>query len=658
MTDWTMLGGDPVPGSPAGLRAVADEWQTCADSHQNVAADLADETILLSGAWRDSPGASAFGRSLRGPRAMLDGTASVLAGAARTLHAYADRLESWQTNAAALGAVAAGVPARLAADREAVADAALPGLPDPFSIAGRMQAAAAAQLDAADATTTLARLQRDAHHLAADARAAAQATAREIADAGVALAGWCQLTAILTPGHPAEGSMISSTAYRQYADSYVRRHPPLFPADPRVAAARWHSMDPIMRSAYLRGYPGLLGNTAGIDLDDRNRANRSALRGILDEARRRTAAAGRPVAELAVPSDSATGENDPNRVLADLRAAGYSASEATSVTGALAVDRELRRLAAEQLPGCVPRLVIFDPAAFDGKGRAAIALGDAATARNVAVLVPGMTSDLTGYLSRQVTNAQNVYRATDDGGRTAVIAWVGYDAPGTDPDVVYQAKSWAGASLLAADLAGFAAARTAGAGRVTVIAHSYGSTTAATAFASRGAKADALVLIGSPGAGTARTVTDLGLPANAVFVGSESFDPVTTIVQQAQDRQQVGRLGPSAANSVGGPELGGLVIIVQGITGISVVAPAIHGDLGVDPAGQRFGAVRFHAETPDKALVSSNHSRYYEPGSESLTNISRVVTGDVGSLTRAELRPESGDHFQGVDPERGHRPDG
>jgi len=61
---------------------------------------------------------------------------------------------------------------------------------------------------------------------------------------------------------------------------------------------------------------------------------------------------------------------------------------------------------------------------------------------------------------------------------------------------------------------------------LTVIAHSYGSTTA-TAFAAEKAQADNLVLIGSPGAGRAETAADLGLPPGHVFVGSASSDPVT-----------------------------------------------------------------------------------------------------------------------------------
>ena len=86
-----------------------------------------------------------------------------------------------------------------------------------------------------------------------------------------------------------------------------------------------------------------------------------------------------------------------------------------------------------------------------------------------------------------------------------------------------------------------------GSTNVTVIAHSYGSTTTATAFADDGARADNLVLIGSPGAGRAESAADItGVPAGHVFVGSASSDPVTTIVQQAQDPNQVALTGLQA----------------------------------------------------------------------------------------------------------------
>ena len=52
--------------------------------------------------------------------------------------------------------------------------------------------------------------------------------------------------------------------------------------------------------------------------------------------------------------------------------------------------------------------------------------------------------------------------------------------------------------------------------------------------------------------------------------------------------------------------------------------------LGTDPAHAGFGAVRFHAEVAGSHSVMpwfTDHSHYYDVGSESLHNITEIVTG-------------------------------
>jgi pimeloyl-ACP methyl ester carboxylesterase len=66
-------------------------------------------------------------------------------------------------------------------------------------------------------------------------------------------------------------------------------------------------------------------------------------------------------------------------------------------------------------------------------------------------------------------------------------------------------------------------------GMLTVVGHSYGSTTTGLALQRENLDVDQVVLIGSPGVGgEARTVADLGLDRSQVFVGSARRDPVTT----------------------------------------------------------------------------------------------------------------------------------
>jgi hypothetical protein len=62
----------------------------------------------------------------------------------------------------------------------------------------------------------------------------------------------------------------------------------------------------------------------------------------------------------------------------------------------------------------------------DGDGRAVEVFGDLDTARNVAVLVPGMGNSLE-TLPGQAARARHI--RTEAGPGTATVAWMGYDFP-------------------------------------------------------------------------------------------------------------------------------------------------------------------------------------------------------------------------------------
>ncbi len=104
-----------------------------------------------------------------------------------------------------------------------------------------------------------------------------------------------------------------------------------------------------------------------------------------------------------------------------------------------------------------------------------------------------------------------------------------------------------------------------------------------------------MVLVGSPGPGVERA-KQLHLPAGHVFVGASSRDPVSYL-----DR------------------------------------------FGKDPAHASFGATRFRAEDPTRnswRVDVDDHSKYFDPGSESLANIVDVVTADYADVERAAYRGE------------------
>ena len=130
---------------------------------------------------------------------------------------------------------------------------------------------------------------------------------------------------------------------------------------------------------------------------------------------------------------------------------------------------------------------------------------------------------------------------------------------------------------------------------MTLVGHSYGSTTVGAAVTSQPVDADDLVFLGSPGV-LAGSVAELGRSAEHVFVGEARYDWV--------------------------------------------------GDLdafGADPATAMFGATRFRADPqagwwPERAF-GGDHWHYFDPGSESLRNIARIVAGRGVDVTREA--PES-----------------
>ncbi len=192
----------------------------------------------------------------------------------------------------------------------------------------------------------------------------------------------------------------------------------------------------------------------------------------------------------------------------------------------LSPDREFAlalsdALAVAATDGRPAQLYLFDPAA----GRAAVAVGDLDTAGDVTVIVPGVGTDVVGNMSEQAARAGALYSAglgtgVDDD--LAVLAWIGYDAPGLagaiEPDAALL-----GAPLLVSALGGLTQRPGAPPPRTTVVAHSYGTLTTSRAAALPGRlPVDAVVLLGSPG--TLGDAADFDVPTDRVFVGEGGRD--------------------------------------------------------------------------------------------------------------------------------------
>ncbi|MFL0275108.1 DUF4226 domain-containing protein [Mycobacterium sp. SMC-19] len=306
-----------------------------------------------------------------------------------------------------------------------------------------------------------------------------------------------------------------------------------------------------------------------------------------------------------------------------------SAAEIVRYENALRVRDGL----AANCAGTAPALLLtYEPAAFGGRGRAAIAIGDPDVADNITILVPGAHSSVRdGYLSHP--DGRNVYHevvGSDPGRSNSVVVWMGYRAPDSlfDPAVTQPAAARAGGRLLAADVRALTASHV-GASHVTVIGHSYGSTTVADAAASAGLCADDVVLVGSPGTDLARSANDFHLPAGGhVYVGAASSDPITGFGGQPQLPL------PATSATVG---------------------------LGADPAADGYGSTRFKAESRGVAWPLSGHSSYFAPQGESLYSIGDIASGHGDALANHHMTAPHRRRLPAFDPERlrpgtgGHR---
>ncbi|MFI1168276.1 alpha/beta hydrolase [Streptomyces sp. NPDC020801] len=264
--------------------------------------------------------------------------------------------------------------------------------------------------------------------------------------------------------------------------------------------------------------------------------------------------------------DTAYAANRANAAQAARMAAGHGDAHRAAVDGSLAA------------PG--RHLLAFDGR---GSGRATEVIGDLARAGRVAVLVPGSDTSLDTYgrfrqgalsLSRELT------REAPAGTPTAVVAWLGYETPGTvSSTVLTSGRAEQAAPRLRQlirdlrDVAGRAP-------HITLVCHSYGSVVCGRAAA--GLDVNDIALIGSPGTG-ADSVAALHTPAR-VWAARGAGDWVANV-------------------------------------------PHVHADLfgttvgfGTDPMDPAFGARVFQAGR-------GGHSAYFTPGSPSLANLTRIVLG-------------------------------
>ncbi|MCX4509268.1 alpha/beta hydrolase family protein [Streptomyces sp. NBC_01619] len=259
-----------------------------------------------------------------------------------------------------------------------------------------------------------------------------------------------------------------------------------------------------------------------------------------------------------------------------------------SADGRYEASRRMHRY--ESLLSAGRQILAFDPS---GKGRVAEVFGDLDRAQRVSVIVPGVdTNVLTFERTRRkytapVGMAQSLYsaeRAAAPGVRTAVIAWADYTSPtGIGLDASTGRLAASGADRLVA-LTG----ALPGDARVTLFCHSYGSVVCGVAARELPGRVGDMAVAGSPGM-RAETTTQLATNAR-VWAMRDRDDWIEDVPYL-----EVGGLGH-----------------------------------GADPMTPDFGARLL------SAAGAIGHTGYFEPGTESLSNLAEIGVGSYLTLSCAD----------------------
>lgn len=337
---------------------------------------------------------------------------------------------------------------------------------------------------------------------------------------------------------------------------------------PEEVNAWWDGLTREQQLAIIAASPASIGNLDGIPAWARSEANETSL--------------DRDIAAWGLLEENGAITGDESTWLENARAARDALDDAGARLDPFTGD------------AVVSQLHLYDPAAFGGDGRVAISLGDLDHADNVSVSVPGLTTDMSS-IGGNLADVGELYRATRSmhpDQTTATLAWIGYDAPsGLDSGrVAFEGAATDGGSRLADTLDGLRASRDDDRAHLTVIGHSYGSTTMGHGLSDHDVDVDEAVAVGSPGLGAnGGHVGDLDVPDGHFFVGRSSDDPVA--------------------------DLGDKGWVDKG--------NAFGAGLGRDPAEDDFGGRRFQAEDVGRG----RHAGYYDANSESLWNLGQIVTG-------------------------------
>lgn len=411
---------------------------------------------------------------------------------------------------------------------------------------------------------------------------------------------------------------------------------------PEERAKFWSEQSYEQKRYLADRYPELIGNADGVEAWARDRANRINLREQklktekliqhLEAAQHRPSSANLPGSYF-----DSNGYYDP-ATNAKLARAKTDLAAYNKIEDTLANHITLEEYQHGKQGDPVSLLTLQD----DGRRvKAAVAQGDVDHAKHVATFVPGIGTTVDGKLETYFRETRNLRQAAAAQGNmstrdVATIAWLGYDAPGgaENPsnwgDIASTKLAQAGSDRLAGFMTGMHASRQYGAGdaHMTLVGHSYGSTTSGMAATKvKPGVIDDLVMFGSPGMGTYDS-NKLHVDEGHRWVsGVPNGDNV-----QGSGQFEIFGFGGLGKNPMDADS--SFTHLSDDATGYKDYKPnETTSDLGtyLKALGKR--ALRWMIGSHDTKLDPiplpsfENHGVYLEQGTETLQDIARVVAG-------------------------------
>lgn len=374
------------------------------------------------------------------------------------------------------------------------------------------------------------------------------------------------------------------------------------PTGPEHVADWWAGLDPMERNAYLEEFPELLGGLDGMPADARNTANQATLQSEVESLNSEISSVESQIAALEASGDEEGAEALQDR-LAELEG---TREDATRLQG----DIEEAKSSGNDV-----YLLDYN---LEGDGQAVVAIGNPDTAVNTAVHVPGTSSDLENFgsqINRAATMQADAVEAAP-GEETAVIAWLGYDAPDDVPQASDPQYAHDATDDLNSFMNGLDAAHQGEDSHTTLMGHSYGSTVAGDTMRTHEGVADELITVASPGT-TANSAEELNIDEDHIWSTTAEGDAIEL-------PEDAGLLGHDATtDGFGGNEFtseavgeDGQVIEPEWNTGVTGDGTQIHGgywrDIDDDGNGER--------DRPNTAR----------------TNIANIITGNTDEVELVE----------------------